>query len=67
MQRFTLDKRNKKIGGVCAGLANYFEVDVTLVRALFLFALLCFSSGFWLYVILWIIAPTEDISTVHYE
>lgn len=69
MKQFTLDKKNKKIGGVCAGLAKYFGIDVTIIRAAFLFALLCLSSGFWLYVILWIIAPAEDESTptVHYE
>ena len=31
-----LDKRNKKIGGVCAGFARYMEVDVILVRTIWL-------------------------------
>ncbi|MCR5560323.1 MAG: PspC domain-containing protein [Bacteroidales bacterium] len=61
MTQFRLDKQNAKIGGVCAGLAKYFGLDVTLIRAAFVFALLCLSSGFWLYVILWIIAPSEEI------
>ena len=57
---FTLDRQNKKIAGVCAGLANYFDIDVTLVRVLFVAALfLGFSLGFWVYLILWIIAPKD--------
>ena len=65
MRRFTLDKKNRKIGGVCAGLANYFGLGVTLIRAAFIFALLCLSTGFWLYIILWIIAPYDDNSVIY--
>ena len=36
MKRLVLDRQNKKIAGVCAGIANYLEVDVTVVRILFL-------------------------------
>ena len=66
MKRFTLDRQNRKIGGVCAGLSNYFGIDVTLLRAAFIFAFFCLSSGFWLYVILWAIAPADD-GTVSYQ
>ncbi len=60
MKKFKLDIRNKMIAGVCAGLANYFDIDVTLVRVLFVAALfLGFSLGFWVYLILWIIAPKD--------
>ena len=60
MKKFNLDIRNKRIAGVCAGLANYFDIDVTLVRILFVAALfLGFSLGFWVYLILWIIAPKD--------
>ena len=51
------DTKNKVIGGVCAGLANYFDIDVALVRVLFAIALLAFSAGFWIYVVLWIVMP----------
>ena len=57
MKRLVLDKQNKKIAGVCAGIANYLEVDVTVVRILFLIALLCGSFGFWAYIIVWALAP----------
>lgn len=51
------NKQKGRIGGVCAGLGEYFEVDITLIRALFLVALLGFGSGFLMYVILWIVLP----------
>lgn len=53
------DSNNKVLGGVCSGLANYFNLDVTLVRVLFVVAFLFASFGFWLYIILWIVIPVE--------
>jgi phage shock protein PspC (stress-responsive transcriptional regulator) len=50
---------DKKLGGVCAGLAEYFEVDVTLVRVLWLLAFFCAGTGLLVYVILWIVLPLE--------
>ena len=48
---------DKKLGGVCAGLAEYFDMDTTLVRALWLLVVLCGGTGILLYVILWIVLP----------
>lgn len=48
---------NKVIGGVCSGLGDYFNLDVALVRVVFVIALLFASFGFWLYIILWIVIP----------
>ena len=42
-KKLYLNKQDKKILGVCAGLADYFEVDVTLVRVIAV--LLCFISA----------------------
>lgn len=56
-KRLTRIPSQGKIAGVCAGLASYFEVDVTLVRILFLVALLCASGGFWVYLICWLCMP----------
>jgi len=51
---------DKMIAGVCAGLAEYFGMDVMLMRAIFAIAAL-FGVGISipLYIILWIIAPEE--------
>ena len=53
---------NKMIGGVCAGLAEYFGIDATLVRVIYA-VLSCFSAyfpGIILYVILLIIMPPAE-------
>ncbi len=59
-KRLVIDKENKKIAGVCAGIANYLEIDVTVVRVVFLVAAIVGCSlGLWAYLIIWAIAPTE--------
>ena len=55
------DTQHKVIGGVCAGLANYFDVDATLLRLLLAFLVLLAGTGFWLYIILWIVMPSDSI------
>ena len=54
------DPDNARIAGVCSGLAQYFDVDITLVRVLMLVALFAGSAGFWIYVILWIVVPKAE-------
>ena len=51
------DGENKQIGGVCAGLAKYFDFDPTVLRILWVISLLVFGFGFWIYIILWAILP----------
>ena len=51
------DPDEKVIAGVCTGLGHYLDVDVTLLRILFLVAFIMGSAGFWIYVILWIAVP----------
>jgi len=51
------DTRNKKIAGVCAGLANYFDIDVTLVRLIWVFLTLAGGSGIIVYIIAWFLMP----------
>ena len=46
------------LGGVCAGLAEYFDLDPTLVRIVYvLLSLLTVFSGGIVYIIMWIIIP----------
>jgi len=54
-----LVKGEKKLFGVCSGLANYFDIDPTLVRVIFVFAFLAFGSGLLLYLILAIAMPEQ--------
>ena len=54
-----LTKGEKKLFGVCSGLANYFDLDPTVVRVIFLVALFMFGSGILLYIILAIAMPEK--------
>jgi|LSQX01.1.fsa_nt_gb phage shock protein C len=48
------------IGGVAAGLADYFAVDPSLVRILWVLAFFLGGAGLLLYIILWVILPEEN-------
>lgn len=59
MKKFYLSTTDKKLGGVCGGLAQYFNIDATLVRVLMFIIALCGSLGIWVYLIIWIVAPKQ--------
>ena len=51
----------KKIAGVCAGVARYMDVDVTMVRVLWLVLAICtVIPGFLAYFVMWIAMPKEE-------
>ncbi len=52
-----LDEANKKLAGVCAGVANFFGLDVTIVRLVWVLAVLFAGVGLLAYLILWIVVP----------
>jgi phage shock protein C len=53
-------KRLSTIAGVCGGLANYFNIDPVIVRALFLILALTTTLPIvFAYIILWILMPEE--------
>lgn len=51
------DPEGARVAGVCAGLAQYFDVDVTLIRILMLVAIFAATAGLWAYIVLWIVVP----------
>lgn len=53
-RKFYLDKHNAKISGVCAGIADYFDWDVTVVRVLWVVATIL--TGIWPMIIGYIVA-----------
>lgn len=57
--RLMLDKRSKKIAGVCAGFARYFDVDVILMRVIWLTVAVATGVGFLAYLAAWIIMPSD--------
>ena len=60
MKKLYLSDADRKIGGVCGGLGEYFERDPTIIRILFVLLIL-FSFGFGLlaYLALWLIIPKK--------
>jgi len=62
VKRLMRSSRDKKIGGVCAGLADYFDLDPTIVRVVWLLAIFLGGTGFLLYLVLWIVLPLAPAS-----
>ena len=59
-KRLFRSRDDRMIAGVCGGIAEYFGIDPTLVRLLFVFGALGTVSGlFWAYVVMMIIVPEE--------
>jgi phage shock protein C len=54
-ERLMRDTEHKKIAGVCAGLARYFDVDPVLVRLVFLVLAFSTGIGFIAYIVAWIV------------
>ena len=52
---------NKMIAGVCAGLAEYLDIDPTIVRIVWVLMVLFAGFGILLYIILWLIMPKQQI------
>ena len=68
--------RDKMLGGVAGGLADYFEVDVTLARLILLVTMFAGGLGLFAYLVAWIViplnpehaaftSPKRDYSSVH--
>jgi phage shock protein C len=53
-------RSQRMLGGVCGGLAEYFNVDATLIRVLFLVLAVFGGTGLVIYVVMWLIVP--DVS-----
>jgi phage shock protein C len=51
--------KEKMLGGVCGGLAEYLNLDVTVVRLIFVALALLGGPGLLAYIILWVITPME--------
>ncbi len=54
---------DKVLGGVAGGLGNYFNVDSTVVRLIFILLFVFGGSGLLIYLILWLIIPSEKSSS----
>ena len=51
---------NKKVGGVCQGIAEYFSIDPLILRVLWFAAIWFYGVGLGLYVLLWVLLPDKS-------
>jgi phage shock protein C len=63
VKRLYLSDTDKKLGGVCGGLGEYFEKDPTLFRILFVLITLMWGAGLILYLIMWLVIPKKPKDT----
>ena len=63
-KRLYRDENDKVLGGVCAGLANYFGIDVTIIRVIFVVLAISFGFGLISYIILWIALPSSATNVI---
>ena len=66
-KRLYKSSTDKKLCGVCAGFAEYFDIDPTIVRVLYAFAAI-FTAGFpfgLLYIVLAIVMPENPVSNMN--
>ena len=63
-KRLVRSTNDKKIAGVAAGLADYFDLDPTIIRLVWLLAALFAGTGVLAYIILWIALPAGPTGVV---
>ena len=60
VKRLYRSRDNRMISGVCAGLAEYVDVDPTIVRLLFVLGLFAGGATFWAYLVMMLVVPEEQ-------
>jgi phage shock protein C len=63
-RRFVRSTNDRKIAGVCAGVADYFDMDPTIVRVVWLLATLIPGPNILAYIIMWIAVPEGPTGVV---
>ncbi len=58
-KRLYRSKKNRVMAGVCGGIGEYFNIDPTLIRLLWILFIFAGGSGILAYIIAWIIIPKE--------
>lgn len=60
VRKLTRSTTDRRIAGVCGGLANYLTVDPVVLRIIFLISLVFGGLGFWAYLVIWLVAPEDN-------
>ena len=66
-RRMYRDPENRIIGGVCSGLANYWNIDPNLVRVIFVILTIFGMAGVIIYLVLWMVLPEAVTSAQKIE
>ena len=66
-KRLKRDKQSKIIGGVCSGLAEYFEVDPIIPRLIFIVGAFSPYPFILMYIIMWIMTPYEKVEIKNFQ
>ena len=62
MKKLYRSRSDRKIGGVCGGLAEYMKIDPTLVRLVAVCLVIFAGTGLLAYIIAWVIVPDQPLS-----
>ena|SRR3989338_4663569 len=62
MKKLYRSNRDTKIAGICGGMGEYFNVDVTLIRLVWVSAIIFAGTGILAYIICWLIVPQNPNS-----
>jgi phage shock protein C len=60
-KRLVRPRSGRKIAGVCLGFAEYFDLDVSIIRVVWLVCLLVGGFGVLAYIVAWIVIPEEPL------
>ena len=58
-KRLYRNTKDEKIAGVCSGIAEYFNIDPTIVRLIWALAILCVGTGLLLYIVCAFVIPEK--------
>ena len=62
-QRLMRPREGRAIAGVCLGFAEYFDLDVTLIRLIWIIVAIFGGTGFLAYIVAWVVMPSEPERT----
>ncbi len=62
MKRLYRKRNDKIVAGVCSGLADYLNIDPSIVRIIFIILVFAGLQGILVYLILWLITPLEPLA-----
>jgi phage shock protein C len=61
MKRLYRSKKDRMLGGVCAGLGEHFDIDPTVIRLVWaVITVISIGTGVLVYILAWILIPEED-------